>query len=103
MALPPLSVDPERVLSAALKAGVEDAEVYWSQSRSQPALFEANRLKQVEQVLSDGLALRVWQNGRCGLAVAYGPVEVDRLVEKASSVSEFGVEQPPFLAELSPP
>jgi PmbA protein len=57
--------------------------VFQSQSFSRPVFFEANRLKQLESSQSEGIALRLWRDGHPGLAVAYGPVEPQALVEKA--------------------
>jgi PmbA protein len=64
----------EQLLELATKAGAEAAEVLESQSLSRPVFFEANRLKQLETAQAEGIALRLWRDGRPGLAVAYGPV-----------------------------
>jgi PmbA protein len=73
----------EQLLDLAMQSGVEAAEVFQSQSFSRPVFFEANRLKQLESSQSEGIALRLWRDGHPGLAVAYGPVEPQALVEKA--------------------
>jgi PmbA protein len=78
----------EHLLEIALKFGAEAAEVYESQSLSHPVFFEANRLKQLESTQSEGLALRLWKEGRPGLAVAYGPTDLEALAEKALALSE---------------
>jgi len=78
----------EQLLELAIRSGAEAAEVFQSSSGSQPVFFEANRLKQLESNQSEGTALRLWQNGRPGLAVAYGPVEAQVLVERAISISQ---------------
>ncbi len=78
----------EKLLELALKSGAEAAEVYQSRSLSQPVFFEANRLKQVETSQSEGTALRLWYNGCPGLAVAYGMVEPQAMVERALSLSQ---------------
>ncbi|MGJ5673859.1 MAG: TldD/PmbA family protein [Nostochopsis sp.] len=78
----------EQLLELALKAGAEAAEVYQSRSLSRPVFFEANRLKQLETSQAEGTALRIWSNGRPGLAVAYGIVEPQALVERALSLSQ---------------
>jgi len=90
----------EELLELAIKAGAEAAEVFQSHSASRPVFFEANRLKQLESNQSEGTALRLWQNGRPGLAVAYGPVEAQVLVERAIALSQ--LNQPEQI-ELSAP
>ncbi|MEB3278451.1 MAG: TldD/PmbA family protein [Lyngbya sp.] len=77
----------EQLLELALLAGAEAAEVFQSQSESQPIFFEANRLKQLESIQTGGTALRLWRDGRPGLAVAHGPVEPEKLVERAIALS----------------
>lgn len=61
--------------------------MYQSRSLSRPVFFQANRLKQLETSQAEGTALRLWHNGRPGLAVAYGIVEPQALVERALSLS----------------
>lgn len=78
----------EQLLELALKSGAEAAEVYQSRSLSRPVFFEGNRLKQLETNQSEGTALRLWYKGRPGLAVAYGNVEPQALVERAVSLSQ---------------
>ncbi|MEQ9668228.1 TldD/PmbA family protein [Coleofasciculus sp. G2-EDA-02] len=77
----------EQLLDLALKAGAKDAEVYQSRSLSRPVLFEANRLKRLESSQSEGVALRLWKDGRPGLAVAYGGVNPQDLVDRAIAIS----------------
>jgi PmbA protein len=77
----------EQLLEFALKSGAEVAEVYQSRSLSRPVFFEANRLKQLETSQAEGTALRLWCQGRPGLAVAYGMVEPQALVERALALS----------------
>lgn len=79
---------PEQLLDLAKQAGVEAAEVFQSRSHSRPVYFEANRLKQLESAQSEGTALRLWKNGRPGLAVAYGPVDPKSLVDRAIALSD---------------
>lgn len=81
------ALSSEQLLDLALKAGAKDAEVYQSQSLSRPVLFEANRLKRLESSQSEGVALRLWKNGRPGLAVAYGAVNPQDLVDRAIAIS----------------
>lgn len=77
----------EQLLELASLAGAEAAEVFQSQSLSRPIFFEANRLKQLESIQTGGTALRLWRDGRPGLAVAHGPVEPEKLVERAIALS----------------
>ncbi|MDY7016477.1 MAG: DNA gyrase modulator, partial [Cyanobacteriota bacterium] len=87
-----------QLLDYAAKAGAGDAEVYQSTSLSRPVFFEANRLKQLELAESQGTALRVWRDGCPGLAVAYGQIDPQALVEKAIALSRLN---PPETAELN--
>ncbi len=79
---------PEQFLELALKSGAEAAEVFQSQSASSPISFEANRLKQVESIEADGLAIRLWRNGQPGIAVAYGEVDPQALIDRALALSD---------------
>lgn len=95
---PPPSL-AEQLLELALRSGAEAAEVYESQSLSRPVFFEANRLKQLETSQAEGIALRLWRDGRPGLAVAYGPVDAAALVERAIALSQLSE---PEIIELAP-
>ncbi len=77
----------EQLLNLSAQAGAEAAEVFLSQSLARPVFFEANRLKQLESAQSEGVALRLWCHGQPGLAVAYGPVEPQALVDRAIALS----------------
>lgn len=77
----------EKLLELALKSGAQAAEVFQARSLSRPVFFEANRLKQIESAQSEGIALRLWCDGRPGLAVAYGPLEPQDLVDRAIALS----------------
>lgn len=90
----------EQLLELAMRSGAGAAEVFQSQSLSRPVFFEANRLKQLESSQAEGIALRLWQEGRPGLVVAYGPVEPQILVERAIALSQLNE---PETIELSPP
>jgi len=90
----------EQLLELAMRSGAGAAEVFQSQSLSRPVFFEANRLKQLESSQAEGVALRLWREGRPGLAVAYGPVEPQALVERAIALSQLNE---PETIELSPP
>ncbi|MBW4441484.1 MAG: TldD/PmbA family protein [Plectolyngbya sp. WJT66-NPBG17] len=90
---------PEQLLDFALRSGADCAEVFQSQSLSRPVFFEANRLKQLESTEAEGTALRLWKEGRPGLAVAYGEVEPQALVDRAIAISQL---TEPEEIELSP-
>ncbi|MBS0015911.1 MAG: TldD/PmbA family protein [Arthrospira sp. SH-MAG29] len=77
----------EQLLELAAKAGAEVAEVFRATSQARPLFFEANRLKQIERIESEGIVLRLWRDGRPGLAVAHGAVPPQKLVERAIALS----------------
>lgn len=79
---------PEQLLDLAKASGAEAAEVFQSSSLAQPVFFEANRLKQLESNQLEGIGLRLWYQGRPGIAVAYGAIEPKLLVEKAIALSQ---------------
>jgi PmbA protein len=87
----------EQLLDLAATAGAQAAEVYQAKSLSRPVFFEANRLKQLETVQSEGIALRLWKDGKPGLAVAYGAVEPKVLVAKSIELSELNDRETPEL------
>jgi PmbA protein len=93
----------EQLLELAAKSGAEAAEVYQSRSLSRPVFFEANRLKQLESAQSEGTALRLWREGCPGLAVAYGPVEPQAIVERALALSQLNTPEPIELGSDSKP
>ncbi|MCU0551981.1 MAG: TldD/PmbA family protein [Leptolyngbya sp. Prado105] len=95
-----MSIDslPEQLLDCSKRSGADCAEVFQSQSLSRPVFFEANRLKQLESTQADGTALRLWKNGQPGLAVAYGTVEPQALVDRAIAISQLNE---PEAAELN--
>ena len=90
----------ESLLQLASRQGASHAEVYQVTSQSRPVFFEGNRLKQLESSQSVGTALRLWQNNRPGLAVAYGKIEPQRLVEKAIALAKLNQSE---TIELAPP
>ncbi|MGJ3247331.1 MAG: TldD/PmbA family protein [Elainellaceae cyanobacterium] len=90
---------PEQLIDLALRSGAGAAEVFQSQSLSRPVFFEANRLKQLESSQSEGIALRLWFKGSPGLAVAYGSVEPQTLVDRAIALSHLNE---PETIELAP-
>src|ERR687885_60676 len=95
----PSSLHTEQLLELAAQSGAQHAEVYQSRSLSRPVFFEANRLKQLESSQSEGVALRVWQDGCPGLAVAYGPVSAQVLVDRAIAMTQLSEPEPVELAE----
>lgn len=96
----PQNTLPEQLIDLALKSGVDAAEVLQSGSSSHPVFFEANRLKQLESSEAEGTALRIWKQGRPGLAVAYGEVDPQTLLDKAIALSCLNE---PEEIELAPP
>lgn len=92
-------IDAEQLLDLSARSGAEAAEVLQSQSLSRPVFFEANRLKQLESSESEGTALRIWRNGRPGLAVAYGAVDPQALVDRALALSQLNE---PEIIEIAP-
>src|SRR4028118_1894069 len=95
----PEALHAEQLLELAAQAGVKQAEVYQSRSLSRPVFFEANRLKQLESSQSEGVALRLWREGCPGLAVAYGPVEPQDLVDRAIAMTYLNEPEPVELAD----
>jgi PmbA protein len=89
----------EQLLDLAARSGAEAAEVFQSRSLSRPVFFEANRLKQLESAQAEGTALRLWNGGRPGLAVAYGPVDPQALVDRAVALSQLNEPEIIELAE----
>jgi PmbA protein len=92
----------EQLLETALQAGAEAAEVFIERSLNRPVLFEANILKQIETRDSEGVALRLWMEGRPGLAVAYGEFELEQLVATAIHLSQLNDVEPIELTEVPP-
>jgi PmbA protein len=95
----PLSLHTEQLIELALRSGAQHAEVYQSRSLARPVFFEANRLKQLESSQSEGIALRLWRDGRPGLAVAYGSVEPQTLVERAVAMTQLNEPEPIELSD----
>lgn len=91
----------ESLLQLTSHRGIKYAEVYQVTSQSQPVFFEGNRLKQLESGQSIGTALRLWQNNRPGLAVAYGKMEPELLIDKAIALSSLNEPESIELAASS--
>ena len=89
----------EQLLALAQTQGLSEVEAYRVKSYSRPVFFEANRLKQIESSQSDGIALRLWREGCPGLAVAYGEVAAEELLEKAIALSHLNSPETIELAE----
>ncbi|MEY2832857.1 MAG: hypothetical protein RLZZ574_2116, partial [Cyanobacteriota bacterium] len=89
----------ESLLGLVSRRGISHAEVYQVSSQSQPVFFEGNRLKQLESSQSIATALRLWQDHRPGLAVAYGKIEPELLIDKAIALSQLNA---PEIIELAP-
>jgi PmbA protein len=89
----------ESLLDLASRRGISHAEIYQVSSQSRPVFFEGNRLKQLESSQSVGTALRLWQDNRPGLAVAYGRIEPELLIDKAIALSQLNT---PEIIELAP-
>ncbi|HBE17193.1 MAG TPA: peptidase C69 [Cyanobacteria bacterium UBA11149] len=92
-------MEPEQLIELAEKSGANASEVYQSKSFSKPVFFEANRLKQLESSQAEGVALRLWRENRPGLAVAYGEVEPQMLVDKALAMTKLNEPEIVELAE----
>lgn len=88
---------PEQLIELAKKAGAEYAEVYQSRTLTRPVFFEANRLKQIEVAQAEGTALRIWKNSCPGLAVGYGAVDPQQLLDRVLSLCQLN---PPETIEL---
>jgi PmbA protein len=92
----------EQLLDLALRSGAEAAEVFVERSLQRPVLFESNALKQIETRNSEGTALRLWVEGRPGIAVAYGALQPEKLVETAIALSRLNLPEPIELTDLAP-
>lgn len=95
----PSSLHTEQLIDLALRSGAQHAEVYQSRSLARPVFFEANRLKQLESSQAEGVALRLWRDGRPGLTVAYGPVEPQALIDRAIAMTQLNEPEPVELAD----
>jgi PmbA protein len=91
-----------QLIDVALQSGAEAAEVFTERSLNRPVLFEANALKQIETRDSEGVSLRLWVEGRPGLAVTYGAMEPQKLVDTAIALSELNDPEPIELTDVLP-
>ncbi len=81
----------DRLLSLAKKQA-EEAEVFSIVTEETPAVFETNRLKQLQTRQSRMIALRIIRKGRIGLATTTRLEGRESLVQQAVEVSQFGAE-----------
>ena len=81
----------EDLLKQASKVA-EEAEAFSISRRETDAIFEANRLKQVQSRQTSGRALRLIKDGRIGLSASNRANGTGELVEMASEVAAFGAE-----------
>lgn len=95
-----MTIHPQKIIDLALKYNASEAEVYQLSSLSHLVFFEANHLKQLQNEQFQGTALRLWKQGCPGLAVAYGSINPQKLVEKAIALSQLNL---PETMELSEP
>ncbi|MDX1977585.1 MAG: TldD/PmbA family protein [Pseudanabaenaceae cyanobacterium bins.68] len=77
----------ENVLDLALRHGVEAVEVYALEQSDHTVSYEANQLKQIESSQVEGYGLRIWQNHRPGIAVAFGKFDPQELIDRALALS----------------
>lgn len=90
------------LLELANRSGAEAAEVLQSRSHCVSVFFEANRLKELQSSESEATALRLWRNSRPGIAVAYGQVDPQTLVDRALSLSELNAPETIELTQREP-
>ena len=84
--------DPDAILTAARRAGAQQAEVFAVRTEETPVRFEANRLKEINARQMSGVALRVIVDGRIGFASSTRPGDVEELVTAAVETAPFGPE-----------
>ncbi len=90
-------MEVEALLHLAQKRSISELEIYHVRSHSNPVCFESNHLKQIESSQATGVALRLWNNGCPGLAVAYGDFNPDDLIDKALAISALNSPEIPLL------
>ncbi|MBI4298795.1 MAG: TldD/PmbA family protein [Chloroflexi bacterium] len=81
----------EKLLARAAEVA-DEAEVYWVSRQDTPVLFEANRLKSLENRDTSGLALRIIKNGRLGHSSTNNTEDVDGLIARVLETVPFGAE-----------
>jgi PmbA protein len=80
----------DEILTAARRAGAQQAEVFSVQTDETPVRFEANRLKEINSRQSSGAALRVVVDGHIGFASSTRPDDVEELAAAAVETAPFG-------------
>ncbi|MDH5364575.1 MAG: TldD/PmbA family protein, partial [Dehalococcoidia bacterium] len=78
------------ILRSAQKVA-EQAEVFWVSSRETPVDFEANKLKQIQNKESTGVALRIFRGGKIGFSAASGLDNIETLLDMAVETAQFGL------------
>ena len=81
----------ERLLEEAKKVA-EEAEVFAVSRSETSAVFEANRLKQVQTHETSGRALRLVKDGRVGFSATNRSNGTAEIVAMAAEVAPFGAE-----------
>ncbi len=77
------------VIHSALKVA-EQAEVFCVSSQETPIYFEANKLKQIQTKENTSVTLRIFRDGKLGIAAASGSNNMEALLDMAVETSEFG-------------
>jgi len=89
----------ESLLKRARKMA-DEAEVFSISRRETQAIFEANRLKQVQTKESQGVALRVIKQGRLGFSASTKPGGEEEILAQALEMAPFGTETKFHFPEL---
>ena len=79
------------IVDRALKVA-QEAEAFWVHHQDEPVRFEANRLKQIDQRESSGVALRIIKDGRVGLSSTTNLQDIQGLVDSALEMAPLGPE-----------
>ncbi len=77
-------------LIGKIRKRVPSGELFKVGYRSIPVDYEMNQLKSVEMEEIEGWALRVIHQGKVGFSSSTSHEEIDRLIDKALEVSQFG-------------
>ena len=92
-------MDPQEVLEQARKVA-QEAETFHFYHKEEPVVFEANRLKRVEQREASGMALRIIRDGRIGFSSTTDDRGLQSLIDNAVEMLPFGPQA--FLAFPGP-
>ena len=82
-------MDPQEVLEQARKVA-QEAETFHLYRKEEPVVFEANRLKRVEQRETSGVALRIIRDGRIGFSSTTDDKGLRSLIDNAAEMLPFG-------------